>query len=898
MEKLFSVPLKLNSMYLRGKALTHKKKTVGSNVAIIIAAEQEISTDTYFGCFPLEAYKENTTVNHIRAGITLNGTGIIKLLHSSAENSDTKEKILSEVKYDNDSLQTVFLDTSLEDHESGYLYVKVEVAKRTGIDEIWYEADGSAKETKIAVILCTFHREEQVLNNMKTLSKATSSDEMLRESIDVICVDNGRTLNTVPEGTCLIKNRNFGGSGGYARGMLEARSANSQNGTSSKQYTHFWLMDDDIQFEPKILRRAAMFLRFRKYEDIHLAAGMFSFEEPTIQKEATAVFNGYSFISSASGLDFRDKKALLSNRIDTSGNRSKHTREPRYGGWWSCIFPAIDQLPMPFFIKMDDVEFGLRESGRYVIMNGFGVWHEDFSKKGNAWAEYYTTRNTLIIQSMYPHLPRSASKMIGIRLLKALAYGEPKCMEAAMLGVKDYLAGPGALAAIDPEKKHLEIMHSFNAPLAQDMTRKKMLRRAPINLMSAQNRKSIELFREAVRLLKNGGSSNGETVWEHPTTWEDLKTEQFWREYLGLNEKEDADAPVKVDNAADAECLDSDRAYEAKDRPLISVIIPVYNVAGYLNQCLETVCAQTYHNLEIILVDDGSTDNSGFLCDEWAEKDPRIKVIHKSNGGVSSARNEGLKAATGQLIGFVDSDDWLEPEMYEELFNSLQDSGAEVSMCGYVDYPYGTLDEPVNKGTQPHRPCGFEDAIIHIYARNGYFTSLWNKLFRAYLVVSNGEYLPFDTDISVGEDELWLASVIKKSNKNSFVPKALYHYRVRSNSVTNFQRVTERQLSVIPAKQQTLRMIPQTSRVQNLAKSVMYNDCFLMKVTSYCTGDKKAFETIAQELQPMRKYWLKSKDAPFMRKAKVLLMDMEMKLGLPKPIIKYTNSIKRNRLQF
>ena len=98
---------------------------------------------------------------------------------------------------------------------------------------------------------------------------------------------------------------------------------------------------------------------------------------------------------------------------------------------------------------------------------------------------------------------------------------------------------------------------------------------------------------------------------------------------------------------------------------LISVILPVYNVQQYLEKCIESVVNQTYKNLEIILIDDGSTDMSGKICDEFAEKDGRIKVIHSKNGGVSAARNIGLDIATGEYIGFVDSDDWIESQMYE-----------------------------------------------------------------------------------------------------------------------------------------------------------------------------------------------------------------------------------------
>ena len=103
--------------------------------------------------------------------------------------------------------------------------------------------------------------------------------------------------------------------------------------------------------------------------------------------------------------------------------------------------------------------------------------------------------------------------------------------------------------------------------------------------------------------------------------------------------------------------------------PLISIIVPVYNVKNYLEKCLQSICGQTYKNLEIILIDDGSSDGSGELCDLFAQRDGRIKVIHQTNAGQSAARNRGLAVAQGELLGFVDSDDWIEPDMYEFLYH-------------------------------------------------------------------------------------------------------------------------------------------------------------------------------------------------------------------------------------
>ena len=116
---------------------------------------------------------------------------------------------------------------------------------------------------------------------------------------------------------------------------------------------------------------------------------------------------------------------------------------------------------------------------------------------------------------------------------------------------------------------------------------------------------------------------------------------------------------------------------------LVSVIVPVYNVEAYLDECLESICSQTYRNLEIILADDGSTDKSGEICDIWQAKDPRIRVIHQQNAGVSCARNAGLEICTGDLISFVDSDDWLDLQMFEKLVSCLSENDADAAMCGF-----------------------------------------------------------------------------------------------------------------------------------------------------------------------------------------------------------------------
>ena len=118
--------------------------------------------------------------------------------------------------------------------------------------------------------------------------------------------------------------------------------------------------------------------------------------------------------------------------------------------------------------------------------------------------------------------------------------------------------------------------------------------------------------------------------------------------------------------------------------PLISVIVPVYKVEKYLHRCVDSILVQTYTNLEIILVDDGSPDRCGAICDEYAAKDSRIRVIHQENGGLSAARNAGLDVCSGEYIAFVDSDDWLDPEMYAVMMAQVREYGCDVVMCDCV----------------------------------------------------------------------------------------------------------------------------------------------------------------------------------------------------------------------
>lgn len=161
---------------------------------------------------------------------------------------------------------------------------------------------------------------------------------------------------------------------------------------------------------------------------------------------------------------------------------------------------------------------------------------------------------------------------------------------------------------------------------------------------------------------------------------------------------------------------------------LVSVIVPVYNVEQYLNRCVESILLQTYNNIEVILVDDGSTDKSGVMCDSFASSDARIRVIHKKNGGLSSARNEGLKRATGDFIAFVDSDDYISSTMIEHLVRDMDDYNADISSIGYC--MFDDSGKPNINKSDTTEVFDKLSAIKLLFSKDKFCNFAWNKLYK------------------------------------------------------------------------------------------------------------------------------------------------------------------------
>lgn len=213
----------------------------------------------------------------------------------------------------------------------------------------------------------------------------------------------------------------------------------------------------------------------------------------------------------------------------------------------------------------------------------------------------------------------------------------------------------------------------------------------------------------------------------------------------------------------------------------ISVIVPVYNVEKYIGKCIESILSQTFTDFELILVDDGTPDTSGAICDDYAKKDGRVKVFHKPNGGVSSARNNGIEKATGEWICFVDSDDWIEPTYLEDF--GLDESDADIYLQGYVKEKDGSVI-----ARHDFEKCESDDFFTVLsYSEDNYIiNSPCFKLFKRSVIMNN--YVRFETNMSYGEDHLFSLTYVLFARSAHFSLGCGYIYRV-SEAESLTQRV-------------------------------------------------------------------------------------------------------------
>lgn len=313
----------------------------------------------------------------------------------------------------------------------------------------------------------------------------------------------------------------------------------------------------------------------------------------------------------------------------------------------------------------------------------------------------------------------------------------------------------------------------------------------------------------------------------------------------------------------------------------ITIIIPIYNVEKYLNKCIDSVVNQTYKNLEILLVDDGSTDASHAICDEWQIKDTRVKAIHKNNGGVSSARNIGLAAATGDYIVFIDSDDWVVDNFVETLYKSIIKNDADIAICEYLEINEDNknISSQFNRVRLVDKTTTGKDLLKDLVFEKFCSVVVWNKIYKK-SIFSNLRF----KEGRFHEDEFIIHHILLKSKVVNCFSNPLYYYLIRSNSFMG-EGFTVKRLDYLDALEDRA----------NVAKEIygdeLYMKCLVWLINtcvSYFKKIKKSNQLNKEEIkfifEKIRNY--------FDKYAKILLLSRYVSLKHKFRIIKYFLKIK------
>ena len=291
---------------------------------------------------------------------------------------------------------------------------------------------------------------------------------------------------------------------------------------------------------------------------------------------------------------------------------------------------------------------------------------------------------------------------------------------------------------------------------------------------------------------------------------------------------------------------------------LISIIIPVYNVENYLSKCIDSAINQKYSNLEIILINDGSTDKSGEICDEFAKKDARIKVVHKENSGVSSTRNKGLELAKGKYITFIDADDYVDENFVSSLYEVMIRDNTDLSICNVnPNHDFDGLDSIIDK----------KKALNAILDKNKFHGYVVNKLYKKELIGN----IQFQENIHICEDLLFNCEYIAKCEKCSILDKKLYHYVKREDSAIN-NAFNMKKTTVIQAFDKMIDIYKQNDQEDMEILYIAYIKQYSMVKKVYQKNKKKLNDKqLLEKVKVMKKEITSSKKIGMKAKINVLM---------------------------
>lgn len=299
------------------------------------------------------------------------------------------------------------------------------------------------------------------------------------------------------------------------------------------------------------------------------------------------------------------------------------------------------------------------------------------------------------------------------------------------------------------------------------------------------------------------------------------------------------------------------------NKKLISIIVPIYNAEKYIERCVNSILSQSYKELEIILVNDGSTDKTKEICDKLADKDKRISVIHKRNEGVSKARNTGLDIVTGEYVLFADSDDWLEESMCEKMMNCALKNNSDIVVCEYNNY-YENTRELEDVKLKDYDNISFSSVITNDNSKYGGFP--WNKLIKREVIKHQ-----FNENIHYYENLLFFLQNSKEDLKYSVVHESLYNYCINDNSAVHSKKYSIKKLSALEALKMVIPLVPSENEVLHKYVFVMsyYNNLYYIKKEHI---EKTCIEKYKETVNKFYKEIKKSKELKINNKLKLFVL--------------------------
>lgn len=314
------------------------------------------------------------------------------------------------------------------------------------------------------------------------------------------------------------------------------------------------------------------------------------------------------------------------------------------------------------------------------------------------------------------------------------------------------------------------------------------------------------------------------------------------------------------------------------EKNLISVIVPIYNVEEYLEECVCSIIKQTYQRIEILLIDDGSTDKSGNLCEKFSKKDNRIKAVHKKNGGLADARNVGVRIARGEYVVFVDSDDVIHPQMIQFLYEGMMNHQADISICSHEKiFNNDKVEFKENKEMIQGEILSGADCIRNMYSPLSVdMVVAWNKLYKKEYLRKN----PYPSG-KIHEDEFTTYKILMPLNRCLYIPYPLYYYRQRKYSIMQ-QRFSLKELDLIEACEER-KIFLEKSGIKDLYLTALcrYQTVLaemIIDVAAYFPNEKNLIKELECRFGTSWKKETRKADISFQYKMKYLLFMMNKNL--------------------